>query len=195
MHFVAYVLLPKAEATTSLEARHQVYDELLDDPSFFGDGGRFSTPICDWFEIGGRWSGWLYSQPLREEFFYQADQLNVADELGEYSNDFINHHREQLDDIWHKLGGANASPLTRNPNGMWGEEDDAHLLDKPLAELLNTFLSDTKQYSHENCLINRSEWGLAPIVISLDDEEDLFALKDFNDLIGQYWVVVIDYHK
>jgi len=196
MHFFAYVLLPKAEATTSLEARLQVYKDLSEDASFIGGSGRFSGPICDWFDIGGEWTGWLYPAPLREEFFRQADKLYGADELEWYSYDFINHHREELDAIWHKLGGAKANPMTRYSGGQkGGEEDDACLLDKPLAELLNIMLSATKQYRHERYVINQGESGLTPIIISLDDKEDLLLLKDFKTLIGQYWVVVIDYQQ
>lgn len=195
MHFVAYVLLPKAKATTSLEARLQVYWELVTDPSFMGGKGRFFMPICDQFEIGGSFSGWLYPEPLRKKFFHQADKLTEEDEPGWSRNEVINHHREELDAIWHKLGGANASPLTRNPNRKGGEEDDARLLDQLLAELLNTFLHDTRRYSADSYLITISELGLVPIVISLDEQLNLYSLEDFNNLSGQYWVVVIAYQR
>jgi len=195
MHHGAYVLLSKAEATTSLEARQQVYHELLNDPSFLGEGGRFSTPVCDWFDIGGRWSGWLYSEPLRNKFFRQADQLNSLEkEPGWYSTEFIKNNHEQLDAIWHKLGGAYASPLTRDSSDGLGEEDDACLLDQSLAERLNVFLQASDEYINtEEYCITRKAAGSTLMVISLDCDA-LFGLTDFNDLIGKYWVVVIDYH-
>lgn len=195
MHYEAYILVSKAEATTSLEARQEVMSSLLNDESFIGEGGRFFTPVCDSFRIGGRWSGWLYPQHTRDEFFRQADQLNSGEkEPGWYSQEFIQNNRKQLDEIWRKLGGQYASPLTRNQREELGEEDDAQILDKPFAEQLNIFLQ-TKEYinDQEYCITRKKAW-LEPAVITLDCDV-LFDLTDFNTLVGKYWVVVIDYHK
>lgn len=196
MHHVAYVLLPKAEATTSEEARLKVYMTLTEDATFVGEDGRFFFPVCDWFVIGGRWSGQLYPEPFRDEFFRQANQLSPEEaKPGWYLEQFIDKYREKLDEIWQKLGGKAASPLTRDQFEDLGEDEDARLLDKPLADLLNTYLSDSEQYSKDCFHINWNEWELAPVVISLDYDRELLEVNDFHDLIGEYWVVVIDYHK
>ncbi len=59
MHSRLLVTCNKDHAGTSQEAREYVYDALLNDSSFVGDGGRFGAPVADWFVIGGRWSGEL----------------------------------------------------------------------------------------------------------------------------------------
>ena len=69
MHLVAYVLLPKEEAITSLKARKKVATELSNDQTFVAEGGRFADPLCNWFMIGGRGSGDLYPQQQKDEFF------------------------------------------------------------------------------------------------------------------------------
>jgi hypothetical protein len=195
MHYVAYALVAEAEAATSLGIRNQVWDELSSDPSFAGERGRYSAPVCDWFSIGGRWSGRLYPQQLRDEFFRQVDQLNSGvKEPGWYSTEFIENNRKQLDAIWQKLGGKYASPLTRDQHDDLGEEDDANILDKPLAERLNIFLQNGEYINTQEYYIAHKEQWLRPVVLSLDCEA-LFGLIDFNDLVGKYWVVVIDYHK
>jgi len=200
MHYAAYVLLPKAEATTSLEARQEVERSLLNDESFVGEGGRFYSPVCDWFKIGGRFSGWLYPEQLRDEFFRQADQLNTeGKEPGWYSQEFVQSNRSQLDTIWQKLGGQYESPLTRDQHDGWGKEDDAQILTKALAERLNVFLQDRDKYSNaeDYCIRRKAPWSpsieIGPAMISLDDDV-LYGLTDFNTLVGNYWVVVIDYH-
>lgn len=200
MHYAAYVLVSKLEAKSSLDAREEVRNLLINDPSFIGEGGRFYTPVCDWFVIGGRWSGDLSPQQLRDEFFRQADQLNsLGKGPGGYSQEFIKNNREQLDAIWQKLGGKYASPLTRDQYDELGEEDDAHLLDKPLAERLNVFLQVGDEYTkaEEYCIMRKALWStpieIGPAVISLEYDV-LYGLIDFNDLVDKYWVVVIDYH-
>lgn len=200
MHYAAYVLVSKAEATTSVEARQEVMNSLEGDPSFVGEGGRFFTPVCDWFVIGGRFSGWLYPQQIRDEFFHQADQLNSKEkEPGWYSTEFIHYSCKQLDAIWQKLGGQYASPLTRCAYDSCGEEDDAQILDRPLAEQMNVFLQDRDKYStvEDYCIRYKAPWSpsikIGPAVISLECDV-LFDLTDFNTLVGNYWVVVIDYH-
>jgi hypothetical protein len=195
MQHIAYVLLPISEAATSNEARERVWFELSSDSSFGGERGRYSGPVCKSFAIGGRWSGRLYSQPFRNEFFRQVDELNsLQKEPGWYSQEFINNNRERLDVLWQKMGGKYASPLTRNPHAGLGEEEDARLLDESLAERLNIFLQEDQYTNNQEYYIARKERWQAPVVLSLDNKA-LFGLTDFNDLANKYWVVAIDYHK
>lgn len=53
MHYLMLVTITMLPGETSLEVRQRIHDELAHDETFCGDGGRFSTPVCDWFEIGG----------------------------------------------------------------------------------------------------------------------------------------------
>jgi len=53
MHHLMLVTL-SLDNGGSDEARHSAYSQLMDDNSFCGDGGRFGSPLADWFVIGGR---------------------------------------------------------------------------------------------------------------------------------------------
>ena len=76
MHYLMLVTITMLPGETSPEARARIHSELLEDGTFCGDGGRFSVPVCDWFVIGGRWSGLLgetvmgdaYREKLRATF-------------------------------------------------------------------------------------------------------------------------------
>lgn len=194
MQHIAYVLLSASEATTSIGARQRVWFELSGDSSFGGERGRYSEPVCKWFAIGGRWSGRLYPQPFRDEFFRQVDELHSLQKVpGWYSQEFINNNRKELDDLWQRMGGSYASPLTRNPHAGMGEDDDARLLDESLAERLNIFLQEDQYTNTQEYYIARKKRWQVPVVLSLDNKA-LFGLTDFNTLVGNYWVVVIDYH-
>ena len=100
MHYMSYVLVPKTEASSSLEARQYVMEELTDDPSFMGEGGRFFEPVCDWFVTGGRWSGRLCPKTIRDEFWKQANQLLEPERYGYLGIDEseIQANRKQLVD-------------------------------------------------------------------------------------------------
>src|SRR6516162_5560156 len=70
MHGVLYVCLPRSEARTSLQARKKVCEYLTQEG--FDTQLRFSGH-CDYFSVGGRYSGWLGLLRLRQE---QAKQFN-----------------------------------------------------------------------------------------------------------------------
>ena len=61
MHYRLFVTLDAKghKILNSEDARNKVYGMLHNDDSFCGEGGRFGSPVCDWFVIGGRWSGEL----------------------------------------------------------------------------------------------------------------------------------------
>lgn len=192
MHVKAYVLLSKEEADTSLAARQKVMTELLNDPTFINEHGRFGCSVCDWFLIGGGNSGQLYPQRIRDEFFLQIDQLASEEDKSQgYSSKFIQNNRKELEEIWHKLGGKCKSPLTRHVSSELGEEDDACLLNNELAEELNTYLQ-ANEYTRETFAIYDSWWN--PVVIAFKDYL-LCDIKGFEEMVGKYWIVIINYHK
>ena len=57
MHFRFLATCDRDTAETSEEARAYVLDTLLEE-GFVGEG-RWGGGLCDWFVIGGRWSGEL----------------------------------------------------------------------------------------------------------------------------------------
>ena len=68
MHYRLLVTLEASADADSADVRDSVHDQLLNDDSFCGEGGRFGSPLCDWFVIGGRWSGMLAEVSLGEAY-------------------------------------------------------------------------------------------------------------------------------
>ena len=89
----------------SATVRRDIYDRLMSDDSFCGEGGRFGSPLCDWFVIGGRWSGLLretigdvgpgpYDRTGYEDHGFPDDAMPLTTELyeallAEYQGDSI----------------------------------------------------------------------------------------------------------
>ena len=57
MHNRLLITFEAPAEADSAYVRDDAYDRLMNDYSFCGEGGRFGSPLCDWFVIGGRWSG------------------------------------------------------------------------------------------------------------------------------------------
>ena len=79
MHHLMLVTLEMPDGATSSDARFRAHDLLCEDPSFAGDGGRFGSPLCDWFVIGGRWSGLLTETLLGEAYKAAFEQRIPGD--------------------------------------------------------------------------------------------------------------------
>src|SRR5690242_12423626 len=102
MHYFMLVTLAMPDGATSLDARVTANDFLLNDNSFCGDGGRFGSPLCDWFVIGGRWSGMLkktllgdaYKAAFRQEFPEMAS--------GYFPALLVDKHRDALNQLWQR---------------------------------------------------------------------------------------------
>ena len=58
MHQVMFVILPKEDAYNADEAIIEV-ECFLESNSFVGGEGYWGGGKCDWFQMGGRWSGRL----------------------------------------------------------------------------------------------------------------------------------------
>lgn len=65
MHHLYFTRVARNEAKTSQEAIRKA-EQILEINNFVGEGGYFSSSKCDWFVIGGRWSG-VFSQLLTTE--------------------------------------------------------------------------------------------------------------------------------
>ncbi|HVX13826.1 MAG TPA: hypothetical protein VHC22_21770 [Pirellulales bacterium] len=124
MHCLMLVTISLPSDVTSTKARSAAYEALISDPSFCGDGGQFSSPVCDWFVIGGRFSGLLAETVVGDAYRKDAaDQESTA-----------------LDAIWNQHGGIGPSPKNRNDCDDLGYPDDAMPLTPQLyAELLGEF--------------------------------------------------------
>jgi hypothetical protein len=146
----------------------------MGDDSFCGEGGRFGSPLADWFVIGGRWSGLLKETLLGEP--YKAALKREFPDLakGWYSTADVEANRSRHDQLWRQFGGMDASPLTRSGYEQLGYADDAMVVDQAL---FDHFLA---KYRDES---GSSEFA------DLDDEH-----VD-ESFIGRKWLVVVDYHN
>jgi hypothetical protein len=180
MHYQMLVTLTLPVGATSLDARRQAENRLQADDSFCGEGGRFGSPLCDWFVIGGRWSGVLKRTMLGDS--YQAAMAKEFPEMatGWFSSSLVETHRERLDQLWREFGGNGPHPLTRNNYDYLGYEDDAMLVDQALYD---HFLA-----KHEG--ISNNQGDSSDITFADLDDEEVDA-----SFIGGKWLVVVDYHN
>jgi len=179
MHFLLLVTLAMPEGSTSKDARVKAHSHLGDDNSFCGDG-RFASPLCDWYVIGGGWSG-----RLREALLGQHYQDGLQHELSEIRDPCFplnpgDAAKTGLDNLWRRFGGSGDHPLARNRRTDLGYEDDAMLLDRALYD---HFLKD-----HAGLATNLVGCGATSDYADLDDE----PLDE--SFIGRKWLVAIDYH-
>jgi len=179
MHHLMFVTL-SLENGNSEAARDAVYDRLMKDATFCGDGGRFCSMMCDWFVIGGRWSGFLSETLLGDRYQDALKQEFPEFAKGCYPADLLARHKDGLDKLWHRLGGAGANPLTRSFYDHYGAEDDAMLVNRPLYDhFLKPFAGSADNF-------DGSSFGN---FVDLDFEE---VEESF---IGRKWLVVVDYHN
>jgi len=190
VHFRLLVTIDKKEAKTSKEARDTVYSKLVDDTSFVGGDSPqfFSGSVCDWFVIGGRWSGYLqkalWEKKLGKEWYTEA--IKVAglpkSNFGISMKDIGNkENQSKWQELWEKYGGKGKNPFGRNSYISGGEKDDAMLLTK---KLYDTVLKEYEEKEEEE-----EGW------IYYKDISDSFDEKPYVDMVGKKWIVVVDYHN
>jgi hypothetical protein len=175
MHYRMLITLKFPADAESMDVRGEVYDRLLTDDSFCGDGGRFGSPLCDWFVIGGRWSGLLAQIALGETY-----KDAVRGRFPELARDWwpqsaADRHQAELDALWQSSGGTGPSPYTRCSYEHLGYPDDAMILTQRLYDAL--------LFEYEG----RSNSG--------DGYADLDDEPLHPDFVGSKWLVVIDYHN
>jgi hypothetical protein len=180
MHHLMLCTLALDENPTSAQARDNVYSLLLDDDSFCGNGGRFGSPLCDWFVIGGRWSGYLRAtllgQPYQDAFQREFPQFGN----GYFSTDLVERHKVGLDELWRRFGGSGCYPLARQVRKEYGADDDALRIDQALYQ---HFLKPFEGQS--TCLGENTSCDFADL-----DREEVNP-----SFIGHKWLVVVDYHN
>src|SRR4051794_28245336 len=126
MHHRMLVTITLPDGATSEEARQTVQDTLMNDDSFCGSGGRFGSPLCDWFVIGGRWSGSLAKTTIGPA--YKAAVVARFPEMNQewWPQSLADRHGPELNALWQEHGGTGPSPYTRC--GYEDCPDDAMLL-------------------------------------------------------------------
>ena len=114
MHHLMFVTLSLPDGDNSEDARHSAYDLLMEDDSFVGEGGRFGSPLADWFVMGGRWSGFLRTtllgQPYKDALEHEFPDFTK----GYFPSSLVEQHKAGLDQLWQRLGGTGTHPLSRS---------------------------------------------------------------------------------
>ena len=175
MHHRMLITLDSPSDADSEGVRHKAYNLLANDDSFCGEGGRFGSPLCDWFVIGGRWSGML-AQSVIGGAFKDAVCARFPELVRDwYPQSLVDKHGDELDALWRNHGGIGLSPYTRSGYEEFGYPDDAVLLTQGLYDAV---LSD-----HAGQSLDRVGYA------DLDGEE---LCPEF---VGRKWLVVIYYHN
>ena len=181
MHYLMLVTLTTLAGETSCDARSRAHSLLHEDDSFCGEGGgRFGSPVCDWFVIGGRWSGML-QETLLGDAYREAFRQTFPDMASDwYPASLAAQRRDALNQLWRQFGGRGDNPVTRSSYDELGCDDDAMLVDQAL---YSRFLKPMAGKSA--CLDAASPHDFA----DLDDEpvDETF--------IGRKWLIVVDYHN
>lgn len=186
MHYRLFVLTQKEHAKDSEEVRRYVYNELSSDPSFCGEGGRFGSPLCDWFVIGGRWSGELTKAGLDQEKL-KAFEKEFGELYGWWTGGKGTVTEEirakQAVEVFKKYfpdfqGGH---PYWRNSYAHLGYKDDAMIVSK---EIWGKVL---KAYESVDYRVEDEDSDLAVVDLECDPISER--------VIGKKWLVVVDYHS
>jgi hypothetical protein len=158
-----------------LQARRAVCEYL--NKEGFAQDLRFAGN-CDYFSVGGRYSGRLnllrlrHANPRRFARFWRRFQESA--DAGEDERLF----RQAFPDYRGKL------PFHRGSVGFEGRPDDAQVMDEPLFRQLEPGFGGIVDYSYEIA---------EPNVICTEDTAD-FEWPKTPEGAGKLWVVLIDYH-
>jgi hypothetical protein len=176
MHFLLYVCIPVEEAKTSLQARRRACQYLVQE--HFVSAGRFCGH-CDYFSVGGRYSGMLTLLRLRglhprefRLFLKQYRETKTPLAASKLFKKCFPKFDERI-------------PVARSDVGFDGYQDDAQLMDEILFAQLKAGFDRgvTNAWAFEK-----------PNVIFTDLDETQWP-KTAKDAAGRHWVVVIAYHN
>jgi hypothetical protein len=178
MHYRLLITFTSPADADSSEVRREVYNQLIDDDSFCGEGGRFGSPMCDWFVIGGRWSGYLRETLIGDRYRETLNQRFPKLAGRYYSEADAKAHAPALNALWRKFGGAGRSPFNRSSYEQLGYGDDALPVDRAVYD---RFLAKYRGESDRR--------------VSSDRFTDLDGEEVDETFIGRKWIAVVDYHN
>jgi hypothetical protein len=176
MHAALYVCLARSKARSSFEARKKVRAYLRREG--FDRRLRFSG-CCDYFKVGGCWSGQLSLLRLRDEHPRQFDRFWNQYRAATSPAKAVRLFQDTFPSFGPKL------PIQRQRVGPFGESDDAHIMDEPLFHQLKGGFSKGICYSYTLA---------KPNVIFTNDPDDAFDWPRTSKEAATFWVVIIDYH-
>lgn len=198
MHYLYFVCVPKDDAKNSEEAMTRA-EEFLEAENFCGENLFYSSGKADWYEVGGRWSGFFTelepwykkyeaarNKMLKEKYpefelgtIYPASDKR-AQKAGEMQEDIKRVFRQFCPDK------TLSAPDGRCGTFSWkgaerSDKDDAVLMTRSLWRKFKKFITD-------------EDYNDTEVVFSgVLDETMVDSVKE-KDAIDQWWVV-IDYHN
>jgi hypothetical protein len=181
MHYRFLVTCGQGAAETSEEARAYVLDTLLEE-GFCGEG-RWGGGLCDWFVIGGRWSGELSRYSWAKEITAQMEALERSHDIqvwGAFYGDGDKQRiQQELARQFQQMWDAEAPvayaaiPYERDTYKQNGYADDAMLLTRELYDAL------LKEYEGQEESEHHADLEYEPVSPAM---------------VGRKWLVVVDYH-
>jgi len=177
MHYRMFVTLSKESANTSWDARNFVRDYLLEE-GFSSQDGRWKCGPADWFVIGGRWSGELTRallDPDKLQALHQEFEEKHGWWVGGEERITEDQRRREYEDLFAKYfpDFQGEVPGWRDQYEDLGYEDDAMLLDERLYALIAEH--EGKEEGEGYCDV---DWE--PVS---------------QKMVGNKWIVVVDYHN
>jgi len=183
MHSLLCVCLPRSQARSSLQARKKVSDYLAAEG--FDTPARFSGR-CDYFRVGGRWSGWLTQLRLESQgpkrikrFWESCKAATTNEEVAKLFKEAFPKFRGKV-------------PVGRNTAMLpdYGYPDDAQIMDEPLFQKLKKGFCEEIPYGDE---------GPVAVIFAtedyIQDPAGDFPWPKNGTEAAKFWIVVIDYHS
>jgi hypothetical protein len=179
MHCLYFVKVEKDQARSAEQAIDRA-QSILDDNGFAGADGYWGGAKCDWFVIGGRWSGVFSGLRVKGDFHEEARKLVLENSPSGEEREFpssadYEKHAEKIQELWRSLGGRGFNPYARDQYKSDGYHDDAiNLTSENIALIKEKYGEHVEYYDHEAF-----------------DERHVSWLSE-KDAGG--WLVVVDYH-
>lgn len=215
MHYAYFVLVPQKEAKSSSEAINQAESFLTNNNFASSEGGLWSNPKADWYEVGGRWSGIFTEMQLPKEKLkkcykelekigkkHQKIWQETADKLkagskewrGTYPKLQKAEEKEKLECYTKHFPNLKVVPPIARKGTFSFQSIKNSLMrrydsDDAVKMSLKLFKDWKKQYGRKDKWSDGSEY-----VDVKEYQEGIVKELSFSDVKNK-WVVVIDYHN
>jgi hypothetical protein len=217
MHSLYFVSLPKQDAESPQEAIDAA-ESFLAGNSFVYSGGLWGGGKCDWYEIGGRWSG-LFTEllmPKDKHDAYLADIKAIEDEHDKaWKQGSAKAPSDEWDNERERMNAAREEQIM----AAWKKHfPDSQVLPPEACKGTFSFTAVAqnfhRRYDTDDALLMTSElwaklieylrpsaegqsaeiWDAPTEVVYTDeyDERELVSIPP-EEAIGRWWVIV-DYH-
>lgn len=178
-----FVLVPVKDQYSGLAIKdsqriQKMVDEYLETEGFAAQG-RFSSGYCDYYSIGGRWSGELTRKKLDKKRVVEFERLIQIKYKGLIA-DKTREVKALFKRIFPEFTGE--FPYIREGAANKYYDDDAQIVDEALYNAIIEPKLDK---------IDSEEFGEGGQIITTDMSQP----EKKEDIIGKYWLVIVDFHQ